>query len=312
MANQMALDPISVDPYIQWRCNSFGDSVTPPRLRCTYEPEDDLVKGDGETATTYPTFVDTDTDSGVPSHYDFDGVDDYVSGWPTMPEEYTVCAVVDTGDGPELWTANDSTIEDVLTVSGAWEGTLYRLAIFSEELSVENLELVEYWWVYRVPKKSAKGIEHRLILEETCISAILSTESDPDEDRATGEAWSETGVSYDNGAEFTGTDAGLRNELDGGNGFSASIFAEHDFTDGDSGFLGFADGTRFAISVASGVVTADFCGSTLEVPQGSVYSVTAEPSAKPKFFVDGVYIDEGDINSPSSFPLGTGAIGNVL
>jgi hypothetical protein len=307
----MALEPISVDPYLQWRCNPFGNLTTPPRVQCTTDPTYDLVKGDGETAATYPTFVDTDVDTGIPSHYDFDGVDDYISGWPEeMPDEYTVCAVVDTGDGPILWTSNDTTIENALTVSGAWDGVLYRLAIFSEEISADTLNLVEYWWVYRVPKKGAKGVEHRLILDGTCIAAVLSAETDPDEDRATGETWSETGVSYDNGAEFTGSDAGLRKTLDEVEEFSAIIFGEHDFSDGESGFLGASDGLYFKISVSSGTVTADFCGSILELPQGDVYAVTVEQDEKPKFYVDGKYIGEGSIIGPSGFALGNFVIGN--
>jgi hypothetical protein len=166
-ADEELIASYQAQPLYQWHCREFSDRTT--KICSSLDVSTDLVKGDGVTVATFPTFVVADTDTGTPSHYVFDGANDYVGNCPTMPTEYTVVAIVDDGSGPELWTCNDTEIEDALGASAGFTGKLYRLAIFDEVLDAEQLAFLEYYWVSKIPRLGARGIEHRLIIDNSCV-----------------------------------------------------------------------------------------------------------------------------------------------
>lgn len=296
-------------PLYKLNCRSFGNHTA--KICSSLDPDDDLTKGDGVTAATYPTFVATDTDTGTPSHYVFDGVNDYVGNWPTMPTEYTVVAVVDDGRGPELWTCNDDTIKNALDVSGAWTGSLYRLAIFDEVLDAEQIAFLKYRWLSMVPRGGCRGIENRLILEESCIAAYRFVDGDADDRTDNGHDGTETDVTYsDDGAEFAldtsaitvpyGADLQLSAEisvafvarLENRKIIARGINYEINITTTPARFY-------FKASGASSVVLM-YSGITLD-SELHHYAMTCVSGEKFLLWMDGTYIGEGT----SASTLGT-------
>lgn len=279
-------------PVYRWNCRSFGDQSTPPRIRSTLAPADDLVKGDGVDTDTYPTFVAADTAAGEPSHYVFDGVDDYVGNWPTMPTEYTVCAVFDDGAGPFLWTCNNETIEYFLTTPGVCIGKLYRLAIFDVELDADELRYLEYWWVHRVPRGSARGIDHRKIIDGSCILALYFGSATPNTDESdSGADTVDADVSYDgDGAEITSSTGNIVPEGLTSDSGEISVFFEGSPTDGT--IFEWVD-LLLTVSVSGSVITFDLSGSLVDLPIGDTYCFTVVSGYVPRWYVDGEYVDSG-------------------
>ena len=129
--------------FARYACDSFGNDTVGNYIWERVDSDLDLVMGDGSDSDTFPTL--TVHSAHETAYYVFDGVDDYVSGWPTMPDEYTVVAAVSDSypDGqPDIQSCNDDTIETLLTTPGSYSGNLHSLIIFDSELSSGDLAIV--------------------------------------------------------------------------------------------------------------------------------------------------------------------------
>lgn len=281
-------------PLYQWRCRAFSDRTA--KICSSLAVANDLVKGDGVTSATFPTFVATNTDTGTPSHYVFDGANDYVGNWPTMPTDYTVVAIVDDGSGPELWTCNDTEIEDALTASGAFSGKLYRLVIFDEELDAEQLTFLEYHWVSKVPRAGARGIEHRLILDGSCVLSHRYIDGDSDDVSLCGLDGVDTDVTYSDAGvgclvstskiTVAYDEAMQLSELSVA--FSASLDAQRHIVNRGVNYKITVSGTEVTL-LASGVSrTISYSPETTE----HHYVVNCVSGHKFRLYVDGIYIGE--------------------
>jgi hypothetical protein len=315
-ADEELIASYQVEPLYQWHCREFSDRTT--KICSSLAVANDLVKGDGVTEATFPIFVATDTDTGTPSHYVFDGVNDQVGNWPTMPTEYTVVAIVDDGSGPELWTCNDTEIEDALTASGTFSGKLYRLAIFDEVLDAEQLEFLEYHWVSKVPRAGARGIEHRLILDGSCVLNHRYLNGDSDDITDNSLDGVDTDVAYsDDGAWFNSDtsvvtvpyDAKLQLSSDISVVFTAKVL-------GSRKIIG--RGTNYEINItptpdrfyfkASGV--SRYQGITLD-SEFHHYAVTCVSGAAFLLWMDGQYIGDGSGNTSLATAADNLTIGSV-
>jgi len=141
----LKFDGLLKQPYAAYGCEPFSDDTSGNYIWDNLESSRDLVKGDGATASTFPTFV-SDT-SGRIAYYTFDGVDDYVGNWPDLTGNYTVSACFSSSypDGiPYVTQCSDSTVKDLLTVGGAFAGNLHSLVVLDYALS--DLELYQLEW----------------------------------------------------------------------------------------------------------------------------------------------------------------------
>jgi hypothetical protein len=147
----------AIEPDIEYRCQQFGHDPPNGLIWSRRSVTNDLMMGDGVTEATWPYFVSPG--------YDFDGVDDYVSGWPTLVGDYTVVAIVDTGSGPEMIISNDDSVEGVLTTPGGLDGLLYRLGVWHRVLTPMQVDQLRYDWLSKIPLPGVEGIDLRLRLE---------------------------------------------------------------------------------------------------------------------------------------------------
>lgn len=290
-------------PLYQWHCRAFGDKTT--LIRSSMDPANDLIKGDGVTSSTYPNFI-TFGDVFRP-RYIFDGANDYVSNWPTMPDVYTVVAMVDSGEGPELWTCNDDTIEAALTTSGAWSGSLYRLVIYDEILDSVQIASLAYYWVSRLPRGGCKGIDHRLILDGSCILSHRYIDGDSDDRTDNGHDGTETDVTYlDEGAGFLVSTSEITvpyaedlqlSELS--ISFTASVNTQRAVVERGTNYKIWINSSSVSFRASSVTRTVSYSpGTTIHH-----YAITCVSGEKFKLYVDGVYVDEAsDVST-----LGTSA-----
>jgi hypothetical protein len=281
-------------PVYEWKCRTFGDKTA--KICSSLYVADDLIKGDGFTAATFPAFVATNTDTGTPSHYVFDGTNDYVGNWPIMPDVYTVCAVM-FGEGlPVWWTCNNSDIENALTVAGAFEGYLFRLAIFDEVLDSEQLAFLEYCWMSKIPREGCIGIENRLILDESCVLNHRYIDGDSDDISYGGLDGTDTDVTYsDTGARFLVSTSKITVAYDVSLqlsvisvAFSASINTQRHIIN---------RGINYRITISSTAVTvlASGVSRTVSYLHGTLehhYVITCVSGDKFLLYVDGIYIGE--------------------
>lgn len=212
------------DAYAKYSCDDFGEDTTGNKIWDTSMNERDLIKGDGSTSSLMPTLVEYTAHST--DYYTFDGVDDYVSSWPTMPATYTVSAALSTAYPtaiPYIQQVNDATIQTLLTTGGSFTGNLHNLVIFEgvlEQIQLYHLEWIQLSRLYR--ETNCNAYVSRLIVEGTCTQAYffedpintLHDYSDLDTTQT------QTDASWDNGLEFAATtseistpdEAGLRSD----------------------------------------------------------------------------------------------------
>jgi hypothetical protein len=255
----------------------------------------DLTKGDGVSAG-YPTQVN--------GHYEFDGVDDYVSGWPTQATEHTDSAVLQTTGYPYVQQVNDSTIKDDLTVSGSFGGKLYNLVLHDSELTDLEKKHLEYLQLYNTSRGHADRIDNQLIVEGTAVlshfyedTSLYLTDYSKTDASSSG-----TDLYWNNGLKFSDStsmltvqdEAGLR--LDkitiavSGIGLDDISSTEYLVYKNLNYDLSLAD-------VDASYFEMDFTGSSIEADRGDVthLAVSAIDGYKPRFFVNGSFVSEGDI-----------------
>jgi hypothetical protein len=267
----------------------------------------DLTKGDGVSAG-YPTQTD--------EHYVFDGVDDYVSGWPTRPTTYTDSAALETTGYPYIQQVNDDTVKTSLTTSGSFTGNLYNLVLCTGSLTELEKNHLEYLQLKRTERGYATDIENALIVDGTCVLNHYYDETDTTDDYSKTNATAvETDTTWNNGLTFplptslvTVTDeAALR--LD-----KLTLAISGQGLDDTSGteYLVYKNGNYYLTvsPIDASTFQADFNGSTATLDSNSVthISVTAVDGAKPRFHVNGEYITEGS----STVTLNSATTNNLI
>ncbi|MCP4548683.1 MAG: LamG domain-containing protein, partial [bacterium] len=167
-------------PWAVWRCDANSDNDAGALILDRTLNHRDLTKGDGATAATYPTWDSTN------EKYEFDGVDDYVSGITTLPTAYTLSALksTDAAPLPAIDQDTDSTYWDLITTTGDYTGYLHSLAIHNSTLTTIQKNHDEYQHLYWTRRKRAYGIIQRLIAEGVCQLCVMldSSFDDPFDD----------------------------------------------------------------------------------------------------------------------------------
>jgi hypothetical protein len=244
--------------FATYGCDTFGNDSDGNRVWENKSESLDLILGDGETASTFPAFV-SNTDHDV-EYYTFDGVDDYVSNWPTLPSAYTVCASFSDSypDGhPYVTQCNDSTIEDLLTVSGAFTGNLHGILIFGWTLSELESNFVEQVMLRRVWRDTfVDPFTSRLIRSGDCkLAMYFEEESDRFVDYANALGSTDYSSVWDNGLTFPISNAAVEMDASGDLNLDeltifleASDFAENCLTSNTI----VENGTNYSLEISNG------------------------------------------------------------
>lgn len=288
------------DAFANWNCDDFGNDTIGNRIWESTRSGRDLTLGDGSTASLFPTY--TDYTDHLTQYYDFDGADDYLSGWPTMPATYTVSAALsaDYPSGvPYVQQVNDSTIEDLLTVGGAFTGQLHTLIIFEgvlEQIQLYHLEWIQLSRLYR--ETFVDAFSSRLITEGVCIQSYYF--EDPantfDDHSDTDATATPVDVTWDDGVEFASStseisvpdEAALRSDE-----ITIHVVAD-DFDLAVNDFFAIK-GANYALR-KNGTAFVYFLTSSLVISPGVIadtLTVTCKTGEKPKFYFDGIYAGEG-------------------
>jgi hypothetical protein len=143
--------------WTRYACDDFGHNTAANCVQEKFDSDLDLTLGDGSTSSTFPTYA-----SGA---YTFDGVDDYLGDWPTMPAAYTVVACLQTTGNVYVSDCNDTTIETLLTTSGSFTGKLYSLAIFDRVLTDMEIAEISDAMISRISREVLQPYEHKLANE---------------------------------------------------------------------------------------------------------------------------------------------------
>jgi len=267
----------------------------------------DLVIGNGVDTDTFPTFVsnsDHETD-----YYSFDGVDDHFSSWPTMPDEYTVVAALSDSypDGqPYIQSCNDSTIETMLTTSGGYTGNVHNMIVYDKELSAVEIDLADKYHLRRLWRDTfVDPFTARLIRAGDCALCLYCEEEASRFDDYSGKEIGSTDYStvWDNGLIFPTSSAAMVMDVDTALDLDEVTFFIHapNFDDlaGSSGKNLFQKKDNYSSSISKTGITATvyFTGSSINftVSNHQTIAITAKTGEKPKFYIDGFYIGEGDI-----------------
>lgn len=196
------------DAYAVYGCGAFGDDTDGNYVFENLDSAKDLIKGDGSTSSTFPTFTQySDHDT---SYYAFDGIDDHVSGW-TIPDGYFISAVFSTSypdSTPYVTQVTDTTVKNLLTVSGAFTGNLHNLVVFETEPSVADKEWLADYQMRRLWSDSyIDPFSARLIRNGDCVYHLdFEHPEDLYNDYAGVSTISPTGGdSWDGGIVFSGT-----------------------------------------------------------------------------------------------------------
>jgi hypothetical protein len=292
--------------YAVYSMDDFGNDTDTPAIWEKLDSNLDLTPGDGATGSTFPTFT-ADTDHET-AYYSFDGVDDYISDWPAMPAEYTVVAAMSSSysDGqPEIQSCNDTTIETLLTTSGSFTGNLHCLLIFDWELSSEELLDCEQIMLRRLWRDTfVDPFTARKIREDICQLCLYCEEEadkfDDYSDNAIGSTDYSIGWNY--GIYGLISASGLVMDSDSSiNLDSLSIFIEAPNFDTEAAASGrtiLQNGTNYILEISKsgdvGTVTFNSSSCTFAVNGNRTLCVTANDGEKPRFYINGSFIGEGN------------------
>ena len=289
------------DAFATYGCDTFGNDTDGNRIWDNTNSVRDLTKGDGSTSSLFPTFVD------YPSHYtqyySFDGVDDYLSDWPTMPSTYTVSAALSSAYPtgiPYIQQVNDDTIETLLTTGGALAGNLHCLTIFDgvlEQIQLYHLEWTQLSRLWR--ETSCDAYTSRLIIEGTCVQSYFfenpaQTLNDYSDVNTT---QTDTDITWDNGVEFASStsEISVPDEADLRSDEITIHAVVEGLTSSTDDYL-VIKGVNYTLRKVSNVLY--FLTSTLSLPPPvwgnySAITVTCKSGENPKFYFDGVYNNDG-------------------
>lgn len=256
----------------------------------------DLTKGDG-AGSGEPTFVD---DAG--GYYEFDGADDYVSGWPTLADEYTIAYVLSSAYPGEPYSQqeNDETTKALMEVGGDFTGLLHSMVIYPIALTTIQGYQDKYKQLYYTERGPVEGFALRLVNEGVCNWAGAFEQAS-----GTYTDWSDTGadgtdtlvtkytlsggyVTFESAtSNITVSDeAALRSD-------ELTIIATGWF-DGFAGASHVADkGANFELQVGASSITLNASTISHTWNENTQLAVVAKDGYKPRFFVDGELLGEG-------------------
>ena len=272
-----------------WRCDSVGDDAVGNVIWENSKVAKDITKGDGTTASTFPTF---DTDK-----YLFDGATDYISTVPTLPAVFTVSAAVSTvaAPYPVIRQETDETLLTELKTAGGYSGYLHNLIIFQSELTALQLKHTEYLQRYWTTRGMAYGALHRLVIDGSGQVVLYPRSSLNNHGLAAGVI-----ALYDlddgdvNGYTFPNAGSVIILPDASGARTDALSISVHGFfdTSGTAGHL-VHKGSNYEFKTNGNQL--DLNGSTIaHTFDDNVHlAVVARDGFKPRFFVDGEYIGEG-------------------
>lgn len=264
----------------------------------------DLVFGDGLTAGTFPSFVEHT--GHETAYYSFDGVDDYFSAWPTMPDEYTVMAALSPAypsGKPYVQSCTDTTVETLLSTSGAFAGNVHGIIIFAWVLSPLQLAYAEQRMLRRLWRDTfVDPFTARLIRSGDCaICLYCEDEANRFNDYSTNAIGStDYSTVWEAGLTFPVSGAALVMDSDEALNLDAlTIFLEAPNFDTEAiAETVLANGTNYELTVgqSAGICTVALNGSELSFPAvGHItLAVSASPGQYPRFYLDGEYAGEGD------------------
>jgi hypothetical protein len=256
----------------------------------------DLYKADGAVQISYPDF-------NADEYYEFDGVDDYVSGWADLAAAFTITAVTSTSypGRPAIQQHNDLTFRDQISTPGGYSGFLHSLKIYDSVLASVQLKHDEYSQLKFLPRGPVSGIEHNLITEGSAIwvgkfnVVFYSPYIDWSRTNATGV---ETDVTEDPTDGLTFPLAGSNVEVSDEAALrvdAITISLTGDF----SSFAGTSyiaqKGSNYYLTTSAASI--DFKGSTIAHTWAATdthLAVTAKTGFKPRFFINGEFIGEGN------------------
>jgi hypothetical protein len=138
--------------YASYSCDSFGNDTIGKYIWENKDRTKDLIMGDGSDSDTFPSFVSNLVHNV--EYYHFDGIYEYISNWPEMPDEYTVVVskstVYQPGGHPYIDSCNNDTIKNELTVAGGFSGNIHNILIFDWILSPLELLWCEQYMLRRL------------------------------------------------------------------------------------------------------------------------------------------------------------------
>lgn len=290
-----SLSSLIDDSIATYRCDSVCDQTN--HIWTKTLNLNDLTKGDGVSAG-YPTQTG--------DHYEFDGVDDYVSDWPTQPLTHTdsIAKTTSYPDGiPVIQQVNDDTIKTLLTTSGSYTGNLHSLVLCTGELTNLEKKQLEYRQLKGLTRETyVDPFHHSLMVDGANVLHLdfrdfgnyLHDYSN------TGLSVTATGVTWDTGLSFglsssnvtSSDDSDLR--LD-----QLTIVLSGTGLDDISGsdYLVIKDGNYalYVSAVDASNFSATLNGSSLTMSRGDIthIAVSAVDGAKPRFYLNGEYQGEG-------------------
>jgi len=287
---------------------NFGDDTIGNYIWEKTTSSKDLLKGDGSTAGTFPTFVaNTDHDT---EYYTFDGATDYVSGWPTMPAAYTVIAAKSSAyvaGQPSIQSCNDTTIETLLTTPGSYTGNIHNIVIFDWVLSDLELAHAEQHMLRRVWRDTyVDPFTARLIRTGECVLQLYGElESAPHTDYAQGLGSTDDGTGWDNGITFPLSDSAVIMDSDASLDVDeiTIFFKMSNKTSNTYHICQNGSNYEFHAIVYDAACMLTFNDSFKYLSSAdtlNTIAVTNTHLEKPDFFINGIYVGTGDIKTAIS------------
>jgi hypothetical protein len=179
-----------------WRCDAQCDNTENNTIMDKGVNSLDLYKADRVTSARFPTFV--------VDKYQFDGVDDHIANFPSLPASYTITAATSTVAAPHpvIQQHNDTTLLYDLENQGDYTGFLHSLILHPTVLTQIQLYHDEYQHLYWLTRTWAFGAYHRLITEDTCrICMFLDDATDTYQDYSSDEILGVATLVTKNGAD---------------------------------------------------------------------------------------------------------------
>lgn len=284
-------------PTAAFKCDSWGDDTVGNYVWDRTTDMNDITKGDGTTAATFPTFVS--------DKYHFDLVDDYWGTWPTMPTAYTLSVAKSSKyeTYPIIDQTNDNSFKTLLETTGNYHGYVHNAIIFPKVLTQLELYHAEYMQLYWLSRGRATRLYHRLITEGTCKLALfmdgvrgIFTNIAPLGDGGVATLVTR-GSPAEDGCAFSSATSNVtfqdNTEHQHGDELTISVYGTMVINAIAPDFTAVDKGGNYKLKVATGVI--DFNGSTF-TPTGGSYealTVTVKDGFKPRFYLDGEYVGEG-------------------
>lgn len=277
-----------------YRCDSVSDQTD--HIWTKTLNLNDLTKGDG-SSSGYPTQTG--------NHYVFDGVDDYVSGWPTQPTLHTdsIAKTTSYPSGiPVIQQVNDDTVKTLLTTSGSYTGNLHSLVLSTGELTTLEKNHLEWSQLKKLWRQTHVNpfVAHLINQEIAVLVCHFDNYGDPYivDYSNTSATILPSLITWLDGLLFTDTNSVLTVDDDTdlrSDSVTVHINGDYDFTGSGTDTL-FEKGLNYYLSATytGGNVTFSFNGQAFSAVDGSnIYSVAVScvDGAEPRLYVNGDFIE---------------------